>query len=118
MSFLWTARFRKTSLAHAIANEMGADIRVTSGPAVERPGIWLLLTNLQPGDILFIDEISLPSRTVERFFIPPWRTGGRYRYRQGTWGPFSSLGLNPFTGGGHYQGGHAHSPWGPFWGHQ
>jgi Holliday junction DNA helicase RuvB len=61
----------KTSLAHVIANEMGADIRVTSGPAVERPGdLAAFLTNLQPGDILFIDEIHRLSRTVEEILYP------------------------------------------------
>jgi len=48
----------KTTLAGVIANEMGAQIRVTSGPAIERAGdLASLLTNLQDGDILFIDEI-------------------------------------------------------------
>jgi Holliday junction DNA helicase RuvB len=61
----------KTSLAHVIANEMGASIRVTSGPAVERPGdLAALLTHLQPGDILFIDEIHRLSRTVEEMLYP------------------------------------------------
>ena len=48
----------KTTLAGVIANEMGVNIRVTSGPAIEKPGdLAALLTNLNPGDILFIDEI-------------------------------------------------------------
>lgn len=56
----------KTTMATVIANEMGATIRVTSGPAVERPGdLASLLTNLQDGDILFIDEIHRLHRTVE-----------------------------------------------------
>lgn len=56
----------KTTMAFVIANEMGANIRVTSGPAVERPGdLASLLTNLQDGDILFIDEIHRLNRTVE-----------------------------------------------------
>lgn len=56
----------KTTLARVIANEMGAQIRVTSGPAIERAGdLASLLTNLQDGDILFIDEIHRLSRTVE-----------------------------------------------------
>lgn len=56
----------KTTLAFVIANEMGASIRVTSGPAVERAGdLASLLTNLQDGDILFIDEIHRLNRTVE-----------------------------------------------------
>jgi Holliday junction DNA helicase RuvB len=56
----------KTTMATVIANEMGAQIRVTSGPAIERPGdLASLLTNLQDGDILFIDEIHRLNRTVE-----------------------------------------------------
>lgn len=56
----------KTTLANVISNEMGASIRVTSGPAVERAGdLASLLTNLQDGDVLFIDEIHRLNRTVE-----------------------------------------------------
>lgn len=56
----------KTTMASVIANEMGAQIRITSGPAVERAGdLASLLTNLQDGDILFIDEIHRLHRTVE-----------------------------------------------------
>lgn len=56
----------KTTLATVIANEMGAQIRVTSGPAIERAGdLASLLTNLTDGDILFIDEIHHLNRTVE-----------------------------------------------------
>lgn len=56
----------KTTMATVIANEMGAQIRVTSGPAIERAGdLASLLTNLQDGDILFIDEIHHLNRTVE-----------------------------------------------------
>ncbi|CAN5665519.1 Holliday junction branch migration DNA helicase RuvB [soil metagenome] len=56
----------KTTMATVIANEMGAPIRVTSGPAIERAGdLASLLTNLQDGDILFIDEIHRLNRTVE-----------------------------------------------------
>ena len=56
----------KTTMATVIANEMGAQIRVTSGPAIERAGdLASLLTNLQDGDILFIDEIHQLNRTVE-----------------------------------------------------
>lgn len=56
----------KTTLASVIANEMGAQIRITSGPAIERSGdLASLLTNLQDGDILFIDEIHRLNRTVE-----------------------------------------------------
>ena len=56
----------KTTMATVIANEMGAQIRVTSGPAIERAGdLASLLTNLQDGDMLFIDEIHRLNRTVE-----------------------------------------------------
>lgn len=56
----------KTTMATVIANEMGTTIRVTSGPAIERAGdLASLLTNLQDGDILFIDEIHRLPRTVE-----------------------------------------------------
>lgn len=56
----------KTTLAMVIANEMGAQIRITSGPAIERAGdLASLLTNLQDGDILFIDEIHRLNRSIE-----------------------------------------------------
>ena len=56
----------KTTMANVIANEMGAGFRVTSGPAIERAGdLASILTNLQDGDILFIDEIHRLSRAVE-----------------------------------------------------
>lgn len=56
----------KTTMASVIANEMGAQIRITSGPAIERAGdLASLLTNLSDGDILFIDEIHRLNRTVE-----------------------------------------------------
>lgn len=56
----------KTTMANVIANEMGAQIRITSGPAIERAGdLASLLTNLQDGDILFIDEIHRLNRSVE-----------------------------------------------------
>ncbi len=56
----------KTTMATVIANEMGAGLRVTAGPAIERAGdLASILTNLQDGDILFIDEIHRLSRTVE-----------------------------------------------------
>lgn len=56
----------KTTLAGIVANEMGVNFRVTSGPAIERSGdLAALLSNLQPGDVLFIDEIHRLSRSVE-----------------------------------------------------
>ena len=61
----------KTTLANIIAAEMGVSIRITSGPALEKTGdIVALLTNLQEGDILFIDEILRLSRTVEEVLYP------------------------------------------------
>ncbi len=61
----------KTTLAGIIAAEMGVNIRVTSGPAIEKPGdLAALLTNLQEGDILFIDEIHRLSRQVEEVLYP------------------------------------------------
>lgn len=61
----------KTTLAGIIANEMGVQIRVTSGPAIEKPGdLAALLTNLNDGDVLFIDEIHRLSRSVEEVLYP------------------------------------------------
>ncbi len=61
----------KTTLAGIVANEMGVQIRVTSGPAIEKPGdLAALLTNLQEGDVLFIDEIHRLSRQVEEVLYP------------------------------------------------
>jgi Holliday junction DNA helicase RuvB len=61
----------KTTLAHVIANEMNASIRVTSGPAIERPGdLAAILTNLEHGTVLFIDEIHRLSRVVEEILYP------------------------------------------------
>ena len=61
----------KTTLSNIIANEMGVGIRVTSGPAIERPGdLAALLTNLNEDDILFIDEIHRLSRAVEEVLYP------------------------------------------------
>ncbi|MGI6615901.1 MAG: Holliday junction branch migration DNA helicase RuvB [Dethiobacteria bacterium] len=61
----------KTTLAHIIAGEMGVNIRITAGPAIERPGdLAAILTNLGHGDVLFIDEIHRLSRTVEEILYP------------------------------------------------
>lgn len=61
----------KTTLAGIIANEMGVNFRVTSGPAIEKPGdLAALLTNLSEGDVLFIDEIHRLSRAVEEVLYP------------------------------------------------
>ena len=61
----------KTTLAHVIANEMGVSLRQTSGPVLERAGdLAALLTNLQPGDVLFVDEIHRLSPVVEEVLYP------------------------------------------------
>jgi len=61
----------KTTLAHIIANEMGVGLRQTSGPVLERPGdLAAILTNLQPNDVLFIDEIHRLSPIVEEILYP------------------------------------------------
>ena len=61
----------KTTLAGIIANEMGVNLKVTSGPAIERPGeIAAILNNLQEGDVLFVDEIHRLNRQVEEVLYP------------------------------------------------
>mgnify|MGYP001601863873 FL=1 len=61
----------KTTLSHLIAREMGSNIRVTSGPAIERAGdLASILTNLEPGDVLFIDEIHRLNKVVEETLYP------------------------------------------------
>ncbi len=61
----------KTTLAAVIANEMGVNMRITSGPTIEKPGdLAALLTNLQENDILFVDEIHRMNRTVEEILYP------------------------------------------------
>jgi holliday junction DNA helicase RuvB len=61
----------KTTLATIIANEMGVNIRTTAGPAIERPGdLAAILTSLEPGDVLFIDEIHRLPRTIEEVLYP------------------------------------------------
>ena len=61
----------KTTLAGIIAAEMGVNIRITSGPAIEKPGdLAALLTNLQENDILFVDEIHRLNRSVEEILYP------------------------------------------------
>lgn len=61
----------KTTLSHIIANELNVNIKITSGPAIERPGdLAALLTNLGPGDVLFIDEIHRLNASVEEVLYP------------------------------------------------
>ena len=66
----------KTTLAHIIAKEMGAGIKITSGPAIERVGdLGSILTNLNDGDILFVDEIHRLNKTVEEVLYPAMEDG-------------------------------------------
>lgn len=66
----------KTTLAHLIARELGGNLRSTSGPAIERVGdLAALLTNLGPGDVLFIDEIHRLSRSIEEVLYPAMEGG-------------------------------------------
>ena len=89
----------KTTLGHIIAQEMGVEIRVTSGPAIERAGdIAAILTGLQPGNVLFIDEIHRLPRMVEEVlysaienFFLSWMVGKGLAARS------VNLRINPFT---------------------
>jgi len=66
----------KTTLAHLMAKEIGANLRTTSGPAIERVGdLASILTNLAPGDVLFIDEIHRLNRTIEEVLYPAMEAG-------------------------------------------
>ena len=66
----------KTTLAHVIAKETGAHLKITSGPSIERVGdLAALLTNLEPGDMLFIDEIHRLNKTIEEVLYPVMETG-------------------------------------------
>jgi holliday junction DNA helicase RuvB len=66
----------KTTLAHVIAKELGANIKVTSGPTIERVGdLAAILTNLEKGDVLFIDEIHRLNKNIEEVLYPVMETG-------------------------------------------
>ena len=66
----------KTTLAHLIARTLGTNMRVTSGPAIERVGdLAAILTNLSPGDVLFIDEIHRLSKSIEEVLYPAMESG-------------------------------------------
>ncbi len=66
----------KTTLAHLIAKTLGTNMRTTSGPAIERVGdLAAVLTNLSPGDVLFIDEIHRLSKTIEEVLYPAMESG-------------------------------------------
>ena len=66
----------KTTLAGIVANEMGVNLRITSGPAIEKQGdLVAILSNLESGDVLFIDEIHRLNRTVEEILYPAMEDG-------------------------------------------
>lgn len=66
----------KTTLAHLIAKTLGTNMRITSGPAIERVGdLAAILTNLAPGDVLFIDEIHRLSKSIEEVLYPAMESG-------------------------------------------
>lgn len=66
----------KTTLAHLIAKTLGTNMRITSGPAIERVGdLAAILTNLSPGDVLFIDEIHRLSKSIEEVLYPAMESG-------------------------------------------
>ncbi|MBI3601909.1 MAG: Holliday junction branch migration DNA helicase RuvB [Candidatus Omnitrophica bacterium] len=89
----------KTSLAHIMANEMNRRITITSGPAIERAGDFIgILTNLEQGDILFIDEIHRLSKTVEEFLYPAMESFKiDFVVDKGPYAKTINFNLKPFT---------------------
>ncbi|MBF0485234.1 MAG: Holliday junction branch migration DNA helicase RuvB [Candidatus Omnitrophica bacterium] len=89
----------KTSLAHIISHEMNSRITVTSGPAIERAGDFIgILTNLEAGDILFIDEIHRMSKTVEEFLYPAMESFKiDFVVDKGPYAKTINFNLKPFT---------------------
>jgi Holliday junction DNA helicase RuvB len=89
----------KTSLSYIIAHEMGARITITSGPAVERAGDLIgILTNLERGDVLFIDEIHRMSKVVEEFLYPAMESyQSDYVVDKGPHARTINFNLKPFT---------------------
>ena len=66
MFFIWSSRSRKTTMAFVIANELGVNLKQTSGPVIEKAGdLVAILNDLEPGDVLFIDEIHRLPMSVE-----------------------------------------------------
>jgi Holliday junction DNA helicase RuvB len=89
----------KTSLAHIIAHEMNSKVTVTSGPAIERAGDLIgILTNLEKGDILFIDEIHRLSKVVEEFLYPAMESFQiDFVINKGPYARTIKFNLKPFT---------------------
>ncbi len=89
----------KTTLAHLIAETMAAPIKITSGPAIEKVGdLASILTNLAPGDILFIDEIHRLNKTVEEILYPAMESGKlNIVIGKGPGARVIQLDLSPFT---------------------
>ena len=89
----------KTSLAHIIATEMNSRITVTSGPAIGRPGdLIVILTNLEKGDVLFIDEIHRLSKSVEEFLYPAMENYKiDFIVGEGPYAKTINFNLKPFT---------------------
>jgi len=89
----------KTTLAHVIANEMGTNIRVTSGPAIgKQSDLMTILTNLEPGEVLFIDEIHRLAAAVEEFLYPAMEDFRvDYTLEGGLGGRTINFRLNQFT---------------------
>lgn len=89
----------KTTMATIISNEMGANIKITSGPAISKQGdLASILTNLQPGDILFIDEIHRINRNVEEVLYPAMEDYALdLMVGKGTMAQSLRLDLSPFT---------------------
>ena len=97
----------KTTMAGIVANELGVNLRITSGPAIERPGdLAALLTNLQERDLLFIDEIHRLSHSVEEVALcGHGRLCPRYRHRQGAQCPVGAHRLAALYPGRRYDAG-------------
>src|SRR3989344_7275683 len=89
----------KTTLAHLIAKEAGAQLKVTSGPAIEKVGdLASILTNLSPGDMLFIDEVHRLSKLVEEVLYPAMESGSlNIILGKGPSARVIELALPPFT---------------------
>ena len=103
----------KTTLSSIIAHEMGVNLRVTTGPAIEKAGdLAAILTNLQPNDVLFIDEIHRLNRQVEEILYPALEDHAiDIIMGKGPSARSLRVDLNPFTlVGGNHQSGAAFQP--------